>query len=116
VYGTIKPELGTYGATCRPGLQRCFAPEYAAVNYLNKELNAHNFVGFRSDFLDDKKGQRTGYNTKYSETTLMLAHWIGSTVQIRPEVRFDRAWDRKAYDNGTRQSQFTVASDLIFHF
>ena len=116
VYGTIKPELGTYGATCRPGLQRCFAPEYAAVNYLNKELNAHNFIGFRSDFLDDKKGQRTGFNTKYSETTLMLAHWIGSTVQIRPEVRFDRAWDRKAYDNGTRQSQFTVASDLIFHF
>jgi Putative beta-barrel porin-2, OmpL-like. bbp2 len=116
VYGTIKPELGTDGATCRPGLERCFAPEYAMVNYLNKELNAHNFVGFRSDFLDDKKGQRTGYNTKYSETTLMLAHWIGSTVQIRPEVRFDRAWDRKAYDNGTRQSQFTVASDLIFHF
>jgi hypothetical protein len=46
----------------------------------------------------------------------MLAHWIGSTVQIRPEIRFDRAWDRKAYDNGARQSQLTVASDLIFHF
>jgi hypothetical protein len=116
VYGTIQPEPNTNGATCRPGMQRCFAPAYAAVNYINKELNAHNFASFRSDYLDDKKGQRTGFNTKYTENTLMLAHWIGSTVQIRPEVRFDRAWDRKAYDNGRRQSQFTVASDLIFHF
>jgi hypothetical protein len=46
----------------------------------------------------------------------MLNHWIGSTVQIRPEIRFDRAWDRKSYDRGTRQSQFTAACDLIFHY
>jgi hypothetical protein len=112
----IKPEPNTYGATCHPGLTTCFAPEYAAVNYINKELGAHNFIGFRSDLLNDKKGQRTGVNTKYTENTLMLAHWIGSTIQIRPEIRFDRAWDRKSYDNGRRQSQLTVASDLIFHF
>jgi hypothetical protein len=46
----------------------------------------------------------------------MWCHWIGTTVQIRPEVRFERAWDRKAYDNGQRHNQLTVASDLIFHF
>ena len=70
-------------ATCRPGLETCFAPEYAAVNYILKQLSEHDFVGFRSDLLNDKKGQRTGVNTKYTENTLMLSHWIGTTVQIR---------------------------------
>ena len=86
------------------------------VNYVNRELGAHDFVSFRSDFLNDKKGQRTGYATKYSEGTLMLSHWIGSTVQFRPELRFDHAWDRRAYDNGTKTNQLTFESDLVFHY
>jgi hypothetical protein len=114
--GTIEPETGANPAYCLPGEQRCTAPEYAVVNFLQKELSAHNFLSFRSDFLDDKKGQRTGYATKYSENTIMWCHWFGSTVQLRPELRFERAWDMKAYDNGRRQKQLTVASDLIFHF
>ncbi len=116
VYGTIAPEAGTDGATCSPGQQRCFAPEWALQNYVNKQLGPHNFLSFRSDFLNDKKGQRTGVNTKYTENTLMLSHWLGSTVQIRPEVRFDHAWDRRSYDRGTKQSQFTVATDVVLHF
>ncbi len=109
-------ELGSNGAACLPGQLRCFAPEWAFQNYVNKELSVHNFLSFRSDFLNDKKGQRTSVATKYTENTLMLSHWIGSTVQMRPEVRFDHAWDRKAYDRGTKQSQFTAAADVIFHF
>lgn len=109
-------EPGTNGAACHAGLQFCRAPEYAFVNYLNKEINTHNFIGFRSDFLNDKKGQRTGIATRYSENTLMLSHWIGTTVQMRPEIRFDHAWDRPAYDYGARRNQFSVASDLIVHF
>ncbi len=114
--GTIQPLPNTNAATCRPGLQECFAPEYAIVNYVNKQLSAHGFISFRSDYLNDKKGQRTGFNTKYTENTFMWSHWIGSTIQIRPEIRFDHAWDRNAYDRGTRQSQLTIASDLIYHF
>jgi hypothetical protein len=116
VSGSIKPQPNTNGAVCRPGLQTCFAPEYAAVNYIQKQLSPHDFISFRSDLLNDKKGQRTGVNTKYTENTLMLSHWIGTTIQIRPEIRFDHAWDRNAYDRRTRQSQLTAASDLIFHF
>ena len=116
VHGSIKPEPNSNGATCQPGEQRCLAPEYAVMNYINKQLGAHDFLSFRSDLLNDKKGQRTGVNTKYTENTFMLSHWIGSTIQIRPEIRLDHAWDRKSYDNGTRQTQFTAASDLIFHF
>jgi hypothetical protein len=119
VPSTADPALiknGTNGANCLPGETRCFAPEWAVVNYLNKDLGPHAFVGFRSDYLNDKKGQRTGYATKYTENTVSYNRWIGTTIQIRPELRFDHAWDRNAYDRGTRQSQFTAATDLILHF
>ena len=107
---------GTTGAVCQRGQLTCLAPEWAVQNYVNKQLGPHDFISFRSDFLNDKKGQRTGINTKYSENTFMLSHWIGSTIQIRPEVRFDHSWDRAGYDNGTKRSQFTFASDLVVHF
>jgi hypothetical protein len=109
-------EKGTNGAHCFGGVARCFAPEYAAVNYLNKEFGVHDYLSFRSDFMNDKKGQRTGYAGRYSEGTISYNHWIGTTVQLRPEVRFDHAWDNTAYDKGTRRNQFTLASDVVFHF
>jgi hypothetical protein len=116
VGGNIQPETGANAAYCPKGEQRCIAPEYAAVNFLQKEISPHDFVSFRSDFLDDKRGQRTGYATRYSENTIMWCHWIGTTVQLRPEVRFERAWDKKVYDDGLHHNHLTVASDLIFHF
>jgi hypothetical protein len=116
VYGILTPEPNSNGATCRPGMQTCFAPEWALDNYINRELNAHNSVSLRNDILNDKKGQRTGTNTKYTESTFSFSHWIGTTVQMRPEIRFDHSWDRAGYDGGTKRSQFTVAGDVIFHF
>ena len=116
VTGPIAPDKGTNGAYCRPGEVRCTAPAYAIVNYLEKQLGPHDFLSFRSDFLNDKKGQRTGYQTRLSENTIAWNHWIGSTIQIRPELRFDHAWDSPAYDNGTQRNQFTAATDLIVHF
>jgi len=109
-------EQGTTGANCALGEVRCFAPEWAAVNYLNKELGAHDYLSLRNDFLSDKKGQRTGYAGRYSEATLSWNHWVGTTMQIRPEIRFDHAWDSRAYDQGTRRNQFTAASDVVYHF
>ena len=38
------------------------------------------------------------------------------TATPEAEIRFERAWDSRAYDNGRKQNQFTVASDVIFHF
>jgi hypothetical protein len=116
VHGTIVPETGTNGANCRAGLQRCMAPEYAVVNYINKELSPHDFLSLRTDFLNDKKGQRTGYAGRYTEATFSWNHWLGSTVQLRPEVRYDHALDRLSYDKGTHRNQFTAATDVVFHF
>jgi hypothetical protein len=112
----ITPEIGTNGAFCHVGQVRCLAPEWAIDNYINKELSPHRYISLRTDFLDDKKGQRTGYQTRYFEDTFSFNQWIGSTIQFRPEVRFDHAWDHAAYDNGTHRNQFTAAADLILHF
>ena len=112
----ITPETGTNGAFCHSGQIRCFAPEYAVDNYINKELSPHRYLSFRTDFLNDKKGQRTGVQTRYSENTLSFNQWIGSTIQLRPELRFDHAWDHPAYDNGAHKNQFTAAADLVYHF
>jgi hypothetical protein len=107
---------GTSGASCAGAVQSCFAPEWALLNYLNREINSRLLVGFRSDFVNDKKGQRTGVASKYTENTLYASKYIGSTLQIRPELRFDHSWDRAGYNNGKKSSQFFAGVDVVYHF
>jgi Putative beta-barrel porin-2, OmpL-like. bbp2 len=116
VVNPIPPEIGANGAYCRPGQLRCFAPEFATTNYLEYEMDKKNYISFRNEFVNDVRGQRTGFQTKYSEHLLSFGHWIGSTVLFRPEIRIDHAYDAKAYDLGTKKTQFTVAGDFTYHF
>jgi len=116
ISGPIEPEKGTNGAFCSMGQVRCLAPEWAMVNYVEKQVSARNCLSIRSDFLDDIKGQRTGYKTRYAEETLMWGHWVGDTVILRPELRFDRSFDVAAYNNGTRKNQFQLAIDVILKY
>jgi len=116
VDGPSPLEKGANGAFCSTGQIRCFAPEWAVVNYIEKQLSDKNYLSIRTDFLDDLKGQRTGYKTQYAEETLMWGHWVGSTVLFRPELRFDHSFQLRSYDRGTRRSQFQLAMDVIFKF
>jgi hypothetical protein len=116
VANPIATEIGANGAMCMAGQQKCTAPEYAVVNYINREINPTLTVGFRSDFLDDKKGQRTGVATKYTENTLYATKYFGSSVLLRPEIRFDHSWDKLGYNNGTARNQFFAGADLIYKF
>lgn len=117
VFEPIVPEPNTNGAFCAAaGQLRCFAGEWAAVNYLQKEFSEHNYISLRTDLLDDQKGQRTGFRTLYSEHSLTWGHWVGSTVLFRPELRFERAYSARAYDLGTKHNQFSFAGDVIFRF
>jgi len=116
VAGFVPLEKGANGAFCSPGQARCFAPEWAVVNYVEKQISSTNFVSMRTDFLDDLKGQRTGFKTSYTEGTLMWGHWVGSSILFRPELRFDHSFQARAYDQGTRSSQFQLAMDVIFKF
>ena len=112
----IPTEQGTNGAFCGYGELKCFAPEVAVVNYVEREFNTRNYLSIRNEFVDDIKGQRTGYATKYSEHLLSYGHWIGSTILFRPEIRYEHSYDLAAYDLGTKKSQFIVAGDLTYHF
>jgi hypothetical protein len=87
-----------------------------AVSYLQRQFSRQNYISIRTDLLDDRREQRTGFRTLYSEHSLMWGHWIGSTILFRPEVRFERAYSSLAYDLGTKQNQFTFAMDMILRF
>lgn len=110
-------ETNANGAVCnRPDEFTCFAPEWATVNYLERQIGPHDYLTIRNEGFDDMKGQRTGFRTRYSEHLLGWAHWVGTTILFRPEVRFERAYDAPAYNNGTKKTQVTFASDVIFFF
>jgi len=105
------------GAYCnRPDELTCFAPDWATVTYVNRQLGKRNFVSVRNEYLNDLKGQRTGFKTTYSEHAISWNHWIGSTVVFRPEVRYDHSYDVRAYDSGLKKSQLMFAADVIWFF
>ncbi|HEX8798570.1 MAG TPA: outer membrane beta-barrel protein, partial [Terriglobales bacterium] len=105
------------GAVCNSTQQlTCFAPEWAVVNYVEREFNKSNYITFRNEYFDDIKGQRTGFKTKYYEGFLGYGHWIGTTMLFRPELRYEHSFDVPAYSSGTKKSQLVFASDLIFFF
>ena len=116
VANPITPEIGANGAFCATGERSCFAPETAIVNYVEHEFDTHHYLSIRNEFVDDIKGQRTGYATKYSEHLISYGHWIGSTILFRPELRLEHSYDVKAYDLGTKKTQFIAAGDLTYHF
>lgn len=41
---------------------------------------------------------------------------MGTTILVRPELRFERSYDVPAYDDGTKKNQLTLASDVIWFF
>jgi hypothetical protein len=116
---------GANGAFCdNPTALTCTAREQAVVNYVERQFSKHDYLTIRNEFVDDMAGQRTGTKTKYSEHLLGWGHWIGTTILLRPELRFEHSYDRPAYDSpclpcglpGTKKSQFTFSSDAIFFF
>lgn len=112
----VPPENGTLGAFCATGQPRCFAPEYGVVNYLNREITPSLTVGFRSDLLNDKKGQRTGIATKYTENTLYLNRYLGSTLLVQTDLRFDHSWDKRGYNNGKARNQLVGGISLVYRY
>jgi hypothetical protein len=110
-------EVNANGAFCALASElTCYAPEWAVVNYVEKQLSKHDYLTVRNEYFDDLVGQRTGFKTPYTEHLLGYGHWIGSTILFRPELRWEHSYDLPVYDNGTRHSQLTFASDVIFFF
>ena len=66
--------------------------------------------------MHDVMGQRTGFKTAYTTHTISWNHWIGSTVLLRPELRYDVAYDAPAYDSGLKKRQLMFAADMIWFY
>jgi hypothetical protein len=110
-------ETNANGAWCQsPAQVTCYAPEWTVLNYTVRQLKNRDFIAFRDEFFDDLRGQRTGFKDRYVETGISWNHWIGSTIVMRPELRWEHAFDNPAYDGGTRRSQFMFAADVIWFY
>jgi hypothetical protein len=109
--------INANGAYCdRPTELTCFAPEWAVLNYTNRQLGKKDFISFRNEYFADLKGQRTGFKTPYVEDGISWNHWIGSTVVFRPEIRYEHSFDMPAYSTGTKKTQVMFAGDIIYFF
>ena len=112
-----------FGALCSdPSVLTCKAGVYAFVNYLAYQVGPRDAITIRNEIFNDLQGQRTGFKTLYSEHLLGWAHWFGDTITVRPELRFEKSYSAKAYDNpsgavyGGQNHQLMFAIDAIFHF
>lgn len=111
------PETNANGAICNTTTQlTCYAPDWAVVNYLERQFSSKDYLTIRNEYFDDMKGQRTGFRSKYTEHLIGWGHWLGTTVLLRPELRFERSYDVAAYDDGTKKNQVTLAGDIIYFF
>jgi hypothetical protein len=110
------------GAPRNPAVVYCYSYEWAAVNFINYTYTVHDIFTWRSDFLDDAHGRRSGFKSRYAEFDLSFTHWVGDALELRPELRFERSLDAEAYDNptdtpdGAKKTQFMLAADMIFFF
>jgi hypothetical protein len=72
--------------------------------------------------MNDARRQRTGFKTRCYEFDLGYTHWVGDTIELCPELRFEHARDVDAYDNPTatpgagRNSHAMSTADAILHF
>jgi hypothetical protein len=108
---------GTNGAWCKTATElTCYAPDWSFLNYTNRQLKKKDSISFRNELFDDLRGQRTGYKGLYVEDGISWNHWIGTTIVLRPELRWEHNFNNLSYDGGNRHSQFMFASDIIWFF
>jgi hypothetical protein len=110
IFGPVQPYGGGHG--CGPVIPGS-SYSFALQNFIEYKLSEHNYSSLRTDYFNDYQGQRTGYATPYLSFTLGLTHLFGDYIKIRPELRYARAYNASAFDNGTRQSIFMGLIDFI---
>jgi hypothetical protein len=115
IYGPVKYGQGGGEGPIISGRSKAIG----MVNYLQFLCGPKDYLSLRNDALNDVQGERTGFATWYTSHTLGWSHHFTDFVLIRPEVRYDHAWNNTSttpYDNGTRVYQFTTAMDLCLSF
>jgi hypothetical protein len=89
-----------------PGQQQCFAPVWAGVNYLQKQFSKKNYLSIRNEFLDDAKGQRTGYKTWYFRTRASTCATVLGGMSCDPENSMIGVSGRVCFTSSTTSPPF----------
>jgi hypothetical protein len=88
------------------------------VDYLESKLSAKDFWSFRTDYMNDQRGWRSGFPTAYGSLTFGVTHKLSDSAELRPEIRYERAFRAgiTPYDNGTKATQASFGMDFIQNF
>lgn len=110
-------------AQCNPADLTCTATAIGTVAYLNYQVSPLDNISLRPEFYDDEEGQRTGTKTRYINFGLGWQHWLSPQIEMRPEIDYDYAIDRNAFNGNsnagiapTKRYTTLAAMDVIVHF
>jgi hypothetical protein len=110
------PYLGAGGGpgTFLPGLSGAVG----IVDYLAYQFSPNDFVTFRPDYINDPRGERSGFATSYGSLTWGVTHKFSSIVEVRPEFRLEKSFRAGVtpWDNGTKSYQTTFGIDAIINY
>jgi hypothetical protein len=97
-----------------PGLSEALG----IVNYFSWKFSPNDFAVFRQDYLNDPRGERSGFATSYGSLTWGVTHYFNSKLLTRPEFRIEKAFKPGVtpWDNGTKAYQTTFGIDAIGFF
>ena len=89
---------------------------YGIANWFLYSITAKTTGVWRSEIFWDPYGAATGVADVYHEMTLGLIYKPKEWLWFRPEARYDWGQYARPFANGTRNSQFTMAFDIIVLF
>jgi hypothetical protein len=119
VGGTVNngPPHGWFEGVGPGALIPGIAPAFGVVNYIEYKFTKKDFLSIRPiDYLDDFKGERTGFATTIASWTVGVTHRFNELITVRPELRYEYAFTAKPWDNGTRNHQLMFAMDALLRF
>jgi hypothetical protein len=89
-----------------------------AVDYLEYKFAPKDFMSFRTDYMNDPRGWRSGFPTGYGSLTFGVTHKFSDLAMLRPEIRYEKAFRPgiTPYDNGTKAKQASFGMDFIQNF
>ncbi len=98
------------------GFNRHNAQWYSFGNWFLYSFNEKLTGVWRSEIFRDNNGVRTGTAADYNEFTLGAIYKPKPYIWVRPEARYDFTNGPKVYNDNTRNSQLTLAFDIILLF
>jgi hypothetical protein len=89
---------------------------WGVLNYTELIVGHRDYITFRNEYWKDTDGERSGFRGVYTSNAIGWSHNFTPYFQIRPEIDYFRNWTTPAFDNGRRQNQFMLATDVTLRF